>query len=124
MTPDAMPEPPMSEDVEAFPRLDGADLALFDALGSRRSMAAGEFLYREGDATYDFYVVVSGAVEILVHADGGELVVTRHVRGVSWASEPADRHASVRLRPGGGARRSHRGAQICVSACGRRRTRV
>ena len=44
-------------------------------------MAAGEYLFREGDATYDFYVVLSGAVEIVVRSDGEERVITRHGPG-------------------------------------------
>ena len=39
-------------DDPAFPTLDDAQLAALDALGTRRSVAPGEFLYREGDATY------------------------------------------------------------------------
>jgi thioredoxin reductase (NADPH) len=63
----------------AFPTLDDAQLAALEALGSRRSVAAGEYLFREGDAAYDFYVVLSGAVEILLHAAGGEeRVMVRH----------------------------------------------
>ena len=71
----------MAEDVEAFPTLGDADVTVFDALGTRRSTAVGELLYREGDATYDFYVVVSGAVEILVAADREERVIARHGAG-------------------------------------------
>jgi thioredoxin reductase (NADPH) len=62
----------------AFPELDDDQLAVLDGLGTRRAVRAGEYLYREGDAHYDFYVVVSGAVEIVLHADGEERVVARH----------------------------------------------
>jgi len=41
----------------------------------------GDYLYRGGDATYDFYVVVTGAVDILVLSDGEEQLVTRHGPG-------------------------------------------
>src|SRR6202049_1495950 len=37
----------MADGAEAFPTLDGPGIAVFDALGTRRSMAAGEYLYRE-----------------------------------------------------------------------------
>jgi thioredoxin reductase (NADPH) len=69
------------DDAQAFPTLDDADLAVFDALGTRRSIAVGEYLYRQGDATYDFFVVVSGAVDILVESDGEERLITRHGPG-------------------------------------------
>jgi thioredoxin reductase (NADPH) len=66
------------DDAAAFPTLDDAQMAALDALGTRRSIAAGEYLYREGDTSYDFFVVVSGAVDIVVHSDGEERVITRH----------------------------------------------
>src|SRR5207245_8572506 len=46
-----------------------------------RTVAIGDYLYQQGDATYDFYVVVSGAVEIVVRSDGEERVITRHGAG-------------------------------------------
>jgi thioredoxin reductase (NADPH) len=67
--------------VSAFPTLNGTQMAALDALGTRRSIAAGEYLFREGDATYDFFAVVSGAVDIVVQSDGEERVITRHSAG-------------------------------------------
>ena len=67
----------MIDDPVAFPTLDASEIAAIDTLGSRRSISAGEYLYRAGDAKYDFYVVVSGAVEIVVREDGAERVVAR-----------------------------------------------
>ncbi len=58
--------PSMADDAVAFPTLDDSELAVLEALGSRRSVAVGEYLYREGDTTYDFYVILSGAAEIVV----------------------------------------------------------
>ena len=80
-------EPVAMIDAAAFPTLDDSEIAAIEALGSRRSVAAGEYLYREGDAKYDFYVVASGAVEIVLArrtARNGSLPATRAV--VSWAS--------------------------------------
>ena len=70
-----MSEPSRVDDHAAFPTLDGNQLATLDALGTRRSVAPGEYLYREGDATYDFFVVVSGAVDIVLRVDDEERVV-------------------------------------------------
>jgi thioredoxin reductase (NADPH) len=47
-------------DDEAIPNLDAPDIALFEAAGTRRSVVAGDYLYREGDSAYDFYVLVCG----------------------------------------------------------------
>ena len=65
----------------AFPTLTDADMAVMDKLGTRRPMAAGEYLYREGDVTYDFIVVVSGAIDMVVSDGAGEQLVAQHGRG-------------------------------------------
>ncbi|EFH84879.1 FAD-dependent oxidoreductase [Ktedonobacter racemifer] len=73
--------PSLADDAAAFPTLDDSELAILGALGTRRSVVAGEYLYREGDTTYDFYVILSGAVEIVVRSDGEERIVARHGPG-------------------------------------------
>ena len=73
--------PRVIDDVAAFPILQAADLALLESLGTRRSVTPGEYLYRQGDETYDFYVLLSGAVEIVVDTDGPERVIARHGAG-------------------------------------------
>ncbi|HTK09306.1 MAG TPA: FAD-dependent oxidoreductase [Ktedonobacteraceae bacterium] len=70
-----------TDDAVAFPTLDDSELAVLEALGTRRSVAVDEYLYREGDTTYDFYVILSGATDIVVHADGEERIVARHGPG-------------------------------------------
>ncbi|GHO87003.1 FAD-dependent oxidoreductase [Dictyobacter formicarum] len=70
-----------ADDAGAFPTLDDSELAVLEALGTRRSVAVGEYLYREGDITYDFYVILSGAAEIVVHSDGEERSIARHGPG-------------------------------------------
>jgi thioredoxin reductase (NADPH) len=71
----------VADDAEAFPELDDAELAVLETLGARRSVAAGEYLYREGDASYDFFVVTAGTVEIVVDADGEERLIATHGPG-------------------------------------------
>jgi hypothetical protein len=66
--------------------VDDTQMAALDALGTRRTTAAGEYLFREGDPTYDFFVVVSGAVDIVVHSDGDEQVITELARGEALVS--------------------------------------
>ena len=66
----------------AFPTLTDADMAVMDELGTRRPIAAGEYLYREGDVTYDFMVVVSGAIEMVGHGTG-----SRRDRGAARAGK-------------------------------------
>jgi len=56
-------EPPDREG--AFPRLDDDQRARLRAVGEMREVEAGEILFREGDESYDFFVVESGAVVIV-----------------------------------------------------------
>ena len=60
---------------EVPPTLDHVELAILQPLATRRSVAAGEYLYREGDAAYEIYVVLSGLVEIVMSAGGEERLI-------------------------------------------------
>jgi thioredoxin reductase (NADPH) len=68
-------------DQSARPQLDATDVALFRELGTARHVSAGEYLYRQGDLTYDFFVVVTAEIDIVVAVDGGERVVAHHGPG-------------------------------------------
>jgi len=70
-----------AETDDAFRQLNDAELAALGPLGVRRAVSAGEYLYREGDAGYDFYVVLTGAVEIVVKSEGKDVVIARHAPG-------------------------------------------
>jgi thioredoxin reductase (NADPH) len=71
----------VADDDIAFPTLDDRALAILEPFGTRRSVAAGDVLYRVGDATYDFHVVLSGAVEIVVGDGSEERLITTHGPG-------------------------------------------
>ncbi len=49
----------------AFPRLDDDQRARLLAVGELRKVAPGEVLFQDGDDSYDFFVVESGAVAIV-----------------------------------------------------------
>lgn len=49
----------------AFPRLDDDQRARLHAVGDLRKVASGDVLFDEGDDSYDFFVVESGAVAIV-----------------------------------------------------------
>lgn len=70
----------MKADPSAFPVLDPSEVAIFEALGTRRRVVPGEYLYREGDAAYDFWIVLSGAVDVVVD-DVADRAVTTHRAG-------------------------------------------
>jgi thioredoxin reductase len=63
----------MADEADATPTLDPTDVALVAQHDARRWVDEGEFLYREGDVTYDFFVLVTAEVDIVVSVDGGEL---------------------------------------------------
>jgi thioredoxin reductase (NADPH) len=58
-----MEEPPDRNG--AFPRLDDDQRARLLAVGELRKVVPGEVLFQEGDDSYDFFVVESGAVAIV-----------------------------------------------------------
>src|SRR5260370_9629409 len=72
---------PAADDAIALPTRAEFELAVLEALGTRQPVAAGEYLYREGDSTYDFYVILSGVVEVVVHSDGEERIINRQGLG-------------------------------------------
>ena len=71
----------MENEDEATPTLDAADMMLVTQLGVRRQVREGEYLYREGDVAYDFFILVSAEVDIVVAVDDGERVIVRHGPG-------------------------------------------
>jgi thioredoxin reductase (NADPH) len=73
--------PPQPDRTGAYPTLDGSELAVLEALGTRRTTAVSEYLFREGDASVDFYVILSGAVDVAVHGEGDERILVRHGPG-------------------------------------------
>jgi thioredoxin reductase (NADPH) len=71
----------MADEEEAWPTLSSADMALVGQLGVRRQVREGEYLYREGDVAYDFFVLVSAEVDIVIAAGGDERVIVHHEPG-------------------------------------------
>ena len=71
----------MADDETAFPTLDATQISFLGTLGERQSMGVGEYLYRSGDDAYDFFVIVSGQVDILLDGDGQERLITQHGAG-------------------------------------------
>src|SRR5882724_835989 len=70
-------------DGAAFPRLGDIDLETLRRFGRVESVPLGTVLQREGDIPRDFYVVVSGSIDVVVHIEGrvtgaGELIVVPH----------------------------------------------
>jgi thioredoxin reductase (NADPH) len=64
-----------------FPTLTPAQVARIAAHGSVRTVAAGEVLIEAGDAVVPFFVVRSGAVEIIQPSSLGDALITTHGPG-------------------------------------------
>jgi len=62
----------------AFPRLDEEQRTRLRASGELRTVGAGEVLFSEGDAGYDFFVVESGAIAIVEGYGDENRVVAIH----------------------------------------------
>ena len=57
--------PPMPTPEAAAPVLSAAALAELAPFGEERAVEAGDILFRAGDASYDFIVVLEGEVDIV-----------------------------------------------------------
>ncbi len=68
----------MSEAIHPSP--DATD-ATTDRFGRSRSVPAGEIVFEQGEASPEFFVVLSGALEVVQPADGVEVPITVHRTG-------------------------------------------
>jgi thioredoxin reductase (NADPH) len=65
----------------AFPKLSAEQIDALRSRGRVRHVNEGEVLIREGDRDYDFFVVLSGAIEIVEHSGGEPHTVAVHEPG-------------------------------------------
>jgi thioredoxin reductase (NADPH) len=70
-----------TKDPIAFPELSESDIAALKIRGQIRPVHAGEVLYREGDRSHSFFVVLEGAIEAVEHSHGTPRHLTTHRRG-------------------------------------------
>lgn len=61
--------------------LDEAALAEVAPFGDERTVAAGDVLFRAGDESYDFFVILEGEVEIVRPDNDGDVVLAAHGAG-------------------------------------------
>jgi thioredoxin reductase (NADPH) len=66
---------------QMFPRLTDAQIERVASLGERRDVRAGEILFDVGDRNSAFYVVTSGALEIVRPGDTGDELIAVHGPG-------------------------------------------
>jgi len=56
-------------------------MALVAQFGDLRHVLEGEYLYREGDATNEFFVLVSAEIDVILTVDGKESLILSHGPG-------------------------------------------
>src|SRR5258708_6512616 len=75
-----MPDPSEQRD-SMFPKLDAAQIARLMPFGRRRSVAAGEVLFDQGDSLRGFFVLIEGSLEIVTPSGDDEIPITVHTGG-------------------------------------------
>ena len=85
---------------EISPGLTAEQIRRLEPFGTRERVANGTVLFDEGDRGIDFFVVLSGAVEICHYSDSGMKQVVRHGPGgfVGDPSTLSGRAAIVQAR--------------------------
>ncbi|HEY3927381.1 MAG TPA: FAD-dependent oxidoreductase [Candidatus Koribacter sp.] len=63
---------------QTFPELTDAQIARLKPYGTIRKMSPGDILFEPNDASVSFFVMLSGAMEIVQPIDGGERPITAH----------------------------------------------
>jgi thioredoxin reductase (NADPH) len=79
--PGPKPQNELQDNPALFPTLTAAQLERIAACGTTRNIDAGTTVVEQGDATMPFIVVLSGELEILRPAAGGEEIVATHKAG-------------------------------------------
>jgi thioredoxin reductase (NADPH) len=65
----------------AFVRLSPAEIEVLSHIGEQQRFADGALLFTAGEAGGGFYVVLSGAIEIIDSSTGADRVIGRHEKG-------------------------------------------
>jgi thioredoxin reductase (NADPH) len=76
-----MAEPATDRTAQMFPRLTPPQMDRIAGIGKRREVRPGEVLFEVGEQNTRFFVVLSGAIEVVQTVDGGEVPVVVHGPG-------------------------------------------
>src|ERR1700690_1296252 len=69
------------QDAAAFPVLSASELSEFAGFGTEQPVAAGQLLFRAGEASYDLFVLLEGAVEIVRFDEPDAVVIASYGPG-------------------------------------------
>jgi thioredoxin reductase (NADPH) len=69
------------QDTAAFPVLSASELSEFAGFGTEQPVAAGQLLFRAGEASYDLFVLLEGAVEIVRFDEPDAVVIASYGPG-------------------------------------------
>jgi thioredoxin reductase (NADPH) len=81
------PSDPYERQAQTFPQLSEEHLQRLGKFGEARDYPAGTFLFRRGERSVDFFVVIEGAVEILDSGTGRETQVIHSHQGRQFTGE-------------------------------------
>jgi CRP-like cAMP-binding protein len=84
-----------------FPTLKGDQIARFVAYGRLREVKSGQVLIEQGDQSFPFFLVSSGAMEVVRPTEKGEVAIRGPVRKrtIEHASAPGDRQGVAGASP-------------------------
>src|SRR6476646_9856120 len=71
----------LDANTQIFPALTAAQIERARGFGKVRKVAVGEILFKPGDLSVPFFIVLSGELDILQPNMGQERLITRHVAG-------------------------------------------
>jgi thioredoxin reductase (NADPH) len=69
------------QDAAAFPVLSASELSEFAGFGTEQPVATGQLLFRAGEASYDLFVLLEGAVEIVRFDEPDAIVIASYGPG-------------------------------------------
>jgi thioredoxin reductase (NADPH) len=72
------PAPTYERRAQMFPTLTPAQVERILPLGKHRQVHAGEILFEEGDRNTNFFVVLTGGIEVVLPVDGREMPIVTH----------------------------------------------
>ncbi|MGM3306627.1 ATP-binding protein [Anabaena sp. WFMT] len=70
-----------SSSLTLFPQLSDEVLQHLKEYGTEIDLSGGEYLFKEGDSSYDFHVVLEGEIQVTKQLGGQEKILAKHQRG-------------------------------------------
>ncbi len=109
------PTDPYRRETETFPELTDDQVQRATRFGTVDDLPAGAVLFTRGERTVDFFIVLSGCVEIFDEDAGAERVLTRH--GAKQFTGELDLFSDRKILVGGRMGEAGRVVRVCRADC-------